>query len=129
MAAELAEEGAWTEAAARDSGKTVVVRARPGIHIERVAIFGSESVEAAERETAAAQNGKGSALFWLEPMHGETAGASAEDDSATWETPAPSRGHQRGWLRRLRGWWAGRTRSRLETADVAPSPREENRAT
>jgi ribonuclease G len=129
VAAALAEDGAWTDAVARDSGKTVLVRARPGIHIERVAIFASESVEAAERETIAAQNGKGSALFWLEPMRGETAGAPAEEDSAAWEGPVPTRGQPRGWLRRLRSWWAGRSRSRLETAEVAPPPREGNRAT
>jgi ribonuclease G len=129
VAAALAEDGAWTDAVARDSGKTVLVRARPGIHIERVAIFGSESVEAAERETAAAQNGKGSALFWLEPAHGETAGAPTEEDSATWEATASAHEQPRGWLRRLRRWWAGRSRSRLETAEVAPPSREGNRAT
>jgi ribonuclease G len=128
VAAALAEDGAWTDAVARDAGKTVVVRPRPGIHIERVAIFGSESVEAAERETAA-QNGKGSALFWLEPTHGETAGASAEEDSGAWEAPAPSGGHPRGWLQRLRSLWAGRSRSREATPDVALPPREGNRAT
>lgn len=110
VAAALNEDGAWTDAVGRESGTTIVIRARPGVHMERVAIFGGESVEAAERETAAAQNGKGSALVWLEPMHGEI-GAPPQEDGAAWEPPAPARARPRGWLRRLRSWWAGRSGS------------------
>lgn len=127
VAAGLADDGAWIDTVARDSGKTILVRARPGVHIERVAIFGSESVEAAEREAAAAQNGKGSALVWLEPMPGEMRGAPPEEDGATWEASAPARSQPRRWFRWLRSWWSGRSRSHAGAGGRAGAPREEPR--
>jgi len=111
VAAALDEDAQWTDALARESGKTILVRARPGAHVERVSVLASDSVEAAEQEAAATQNGKGGALVWLEPVHGEVGGPE-EDDGEAWPAPAAVASRSRGVLARLRSWWAGRSAAR-----------------
>jgi ribonuclease G len=109
VAAILSEDAGWTDAIAQASGKTVLVHAQPGVHLERVSVLASDSVEAAEREAAA--NGKGGALVWLEPMRGEMLGGPDEDDAEAW-TPRPIRSRSRGLFGRLRSWWIGRSGAR-----------------
>jgi hypothetical protein len=111
VAAVLDEDAQWTEAIARESGKTILVRARAGVHLERVSVLASDSVEAADLEAAAAQNGKGGALVWLEPVHGALEGPE-EDNGEAW-APAPAGTlRPRSVLGRLRSWWAGRSAAR-----------------
>ncbi len=112
VAAVLGEDAGWTDAVSRETGKTILVRARPGVHLERVNVLASDSVEAAEREAASAQNGKGGALVWLEPMRGEILGQPDEDDGDPWERPALAASRRRGVLGRLRSWWEGRSAAR-----------------
>ena len=91
---------------------TMVVRIHVsgGVHLDRVSVLASDSVEAAEREAAA--NGKGGALVWLEPMRGEMFGVPDEDDGEAWTTPRPIPSGSRGLLGRLRSWWMGRSAGR-----------------
>jgi ribonuclease G len=111
VAAVLGEDAGWTDAIARESGKTILVRARPGVHLERVSVLASDSVEAAEREVEAAQNGKGGALVWLEPVHGAPEGPE-EDNGDAWVPPAAGTPRSRSVFGRLRSWWAGRSAAR-----------------
>ena len=113
VAAVLAEDAHWTDAVARESGKTILVRARPGVHLERVSVLASDSVEAAEQEAAATQNGRGGALVWLEPVHGEIDGPEEDDGEAEARATASTvTSRSRGVLGRLRSWWAGRSAAR-----------------
>jgi len=110
VAAALAEDAGWTDAIARESGKTILVRSRPGIHLERVSLVAGDSVEAAQQEVASVENGKGAATAWLEPMRGEAPDDVADEGNGeSW--PAP-----RGLLGRLRSWWGG-TRGRERARD------------
>ncbi len=109
VAAALAEDAGWTDAIARESGKTILVRSRPGIHLERVSLVAGDSVEAAQQEVASVENGKGAATAWLEPMRGEVPDVADEGNGESW--PAP-----RGLLGRLRSWWGG-TRGRESARD------------
>ncbi len=109
VAAALAEDAGWTDAIAREYGKTVLVRSRPGNHLERVSLVAGDSVEAAQQEVAAVENGKGAATAWLEPMRGEVPDVADEGNGESW--PAP-----RGLLGRLRSWWGG-TRGRESARD------------
>ena len=111
VAAVLAEDAGWSDAIAQESGKTILVRARPGVHLERVSVLASDSVEAAEREAATA-NGKGGAPVWLEPVRGETLGATDEDDGEAWTPPLHLSPRSRGLVGRLRSWWTGRAAAR-----------------
>ncbi len=112
VAAVLGEDAGWTDAVSRETGKAILVRVRPGVHLERVSVLASDSVEAAEREAASAQNGKGGALVWLEPMRGEMLGQLDEDDGDAWTRPASVSFGARRFLGRLRSWWEGRSAAR-----------------
>ncbi|HKV45005.1 MAG TPA: Rne/Rng family ribonuclease [bacterium] len=101
VAACLDEDGGWREALERESGKTVLVRAQPGVHLERVNLVSGASAEAAEREAASSLNGKGGRV-WMEPSRGEVLDLPDENGAAS-RGAAP----RRGLLRRLRTWWGG----------------------
>jgi ribonuclease G len=110
VAAVLEEHAGWTDVIAQASGKTILVHPQPGVHLERVSVLASDSVEAAEREASAA-NGK-SALVWLEPMRGEMLGGPDEDDGEPWTAPVATASGSQGLFGRLRSWWAGRSAAR-----------------
>jgi hypothetical protein len=76
-------------------------------------VLASDSVEAAEQEAAATQNGRGGALVWLEPVHGEIDGPEEDDGEAEARASASAvTSRSRGVLGRLRSWWAGRSAAR-----------------
>ena len=101
VAAALGEDGHWREALERETRKTVLIRAQPGVHLERVNLSSAPSVDAAEREAAASRNG-GNGTVWMGPIRGEALDLPDEDGVA-----APPSARRRGALGRLRGWWGG----------------------
>ncbi|HLW59720.1 MAG TPA: Rne/Rng family ribonuclease [bacterium] len=97
----LDEDARWREALERESGKVVLVRAQPGVHLERVNVVSAVSAEAAEREAASSLNGRGGPV-WMEPSRGEVLDLPDENGTAS-RGAAP----RRGLLARLRTWWGG----------------------
>jgi ribonuclease G len=107
VAAILAEDAAWTEAISRESGKTILVRSRPGTHLERMDLLAGDSVETAAQEVAVAENGRGAGHTWLEPIRGEMLDVPDDGDGGG-PAPEPALWGKRGLLGWLRSWWEGR---------------------
>src|SRR5437588_1606711 len=102
VAAELTRDERGKDALARESRKTIVIRAQAGIHIERANHSTAASAEAAEQEAQAAHNGGDGTHLWLEPMRGEVLDLPEEDGA-----DPPVRSQPRGLLDRLRSWVGG----------------------
>jgi ribonuclease G len=103
VAAVLEEDAEWLRALGRESGKTIIVRSRPGMHLDRIAVAQGDSAEAMERAEANGEGAKLGPVFWLDPIHGE--GLDLPDDEPRESSvlravgePAPVRG---GWFARL----------------------------
>ncbi len=92
VAAVLDEDGAWREALARESGKTILIHPQPGVYLDRVTLLQADSPEAARREAEVArQNGQRSQTFWLDPVRGDVMDLPDEDAR---EWPAAAAGHR-----------------------------------
>jgi len=122
VAAVLHEDAEWLASLGRAAGKTVLVRARPGMHLERISIAQGDAVASAEEAEEARQDGKRGQLLWLDPIHGE--GLDLPDDEPRdWPAAVGERRWARpGWLARLARLWRGlRGVPRAERAPRAES--------
>ncbi len=90
VAAVLDEDGAWREALARESGKTILIHPQPGVYLDRVTLLQADSPASARREAEVArQNGQRSQTFWLDPVRGDVLDLPDEDAR---ETPVMAAG-------------------------------------
>jgi len=114
VAALLQEDAEWLQSLGREAGKILVVRARPGMHLERISIAQGDTVASAEAAEEARQDGKRGQLLWLDPIHGE--GLDLPDDEPRdWPASAGERLRaQPGWLARM--WRALSGAQRTERA-------------
>ena len=104
VAALLDEDTLWRDTLARESGKTILVRARPGIHLDRMSILQTDAVEALERESVAGRpNGDQGEAIWLDPVRGEVLDLPDEDAAESWRD-AEASPRQKGVLARVRDW-------------------------
>jgi ribonuclease G len=105
VAALLDEDTAWLPLLAQASGKTVLIRPRPGIHLDRITILEADSAEEAERESVeGVRNGRKAEVLYVDPVRGEALDLPDEDAveaSVFSESPAPPRW---GVFSRLMGW-------------------------
>jgi ribonuclease G len=115
VAALLEENASWRDTLARESGKAILIRAQPGIHLDRMSIVQSDSVEAAEREAAAVNlDGSKGETLWLDPVRGEVLDLPDEDATEPWSAARAFPLRQGGVLARMRAWIG---------AHVVPRPR------
>jgi ribonuclease G len=94
VAAVLVRDEEWRAALTERSGKAIVVRSQPGVHVDHVTIVQAESPEAADRE-AARRDGQRKQVFWLDPARGEALDLPDEDrlePVAPPHMPAPPQG-------------------------------------
>jgi ribonuclease G len=104
VAAILDEDSAWRESLVRASGKTILVRAQPGVYLDRMSVVQADSVEDAAGLAGARANGDGGQTFWLDPVRGEV--LDLPNDEAR-DVPLPSgapRSSAAGAFRRVWAW-------------------------
>lgn len=103
VAAVLDEDAHWLLALAQESGKTILIRPRPGIHLDRISLLYADSREEAEQEALdVRQDGKKAEVLWLDPVRGEALDLPDEDTIEQYvpaEGPAEGRSGFLGWLR------------------------------
>jgi ribonuclease G len=109
VAALLDEDGAWLQALGAQTGVTIVVRARPGMHLDRIVVAHGDGAAASDGNGR--PDGKLAQTFWLDPIHGEDLDLPAEDERGRVGAGARRADHDAGWLarawRRLLGGRAG----------------------
>ncbi|HXX39496.1 MAG TPA: Rne/Rng family ribonuclease [bacterium] len=103
VAQTLKEHAEWLRALGREHGKMIIVRARPGMHLDRIVVAQGDDTATAERAAANGQAAKAARGFWLDPVHGE--GLDLPDDEPR-EHVAARRADEfeaapRGWIARL----------------------------
>lgn len=112
VAALLDRDPSWREQLEQGTGKTVLIRPLPGIHLNRISVVQSDSVEAAERESAVARrDGQRGEVLWLDPVRGEGLDLPEEerlDARYPGVTPRPSPGPLARLWERVAAWRAGR---------------------
>ena len=123
VAALLERDGAWLRALGTQAGVTIAVRARPGMHLDRIVIAHGDAAAAADGNGR--QDAKLAQAFWLDPIHGEGMDLPA-DDAREGLGAADRLGEPRtGWLarawRRLVG--GGRAAPALPAGAVAAARR------
>ena len=102
VAQALKEHGEWLRALGRERGKTIIVRARPGMHIDRIVVAQGDDASAAEQAAANGQAAKAARVFWLDPIHGEGLDLPDDEPRKHGMMGAPDRpGSGPGWLARL----------------------------
>jgi len=105
VAALLDEDAPWRETLAQRSGKTILIRPQPGVYLDRITLLQADSLEAAERQAAAARsNGQRSQKFWLDPVRGEVLDLPDEDAMESYIPAGARRGTSTGLLARARAW-------------------------
>ena len=104
VAALLDEDTLWRDTLARESGKTILIRAQSGIHLDRMSILQTDAVEALEREPVSGRpNGDQGEAIWLDPVRGEVLDLPDEDAAESWRD-AEASPRQKGVLARVRDW-------------------------
>ncbi len=105
VAALLDNDTHWRDTLARESGKTILIRPQPGLHLDRMSILQADSAEMAERELASVrQNGSKGDAIWLDPVRGEVLDLPDEDAGGSWMAADAAAHRQRGVLARVREW-------------------------
>lgn len=105
VAALLEENASWRDTLARESGKAILLRAQPGIHLDRMSVVQTDSVEAAEREAAAVHlDGSKGETLWLDPIRGEVLDVPDEDTTEPWSAARAFPLRQGSVLARMRAW-------------------------
>lgn len=100
VAAFLSRDGdGWVRQIEQQSGRRLRVRARDGLHIERLRIVEGASLETLER--APVREEKGEHVHWLDYGPAEVVGVGEEDEDQDLALAATRR--SRGWVRKLRG--------------------------
>jgi len=93
------EGSAWLRTLEEESGKRVRIRAREGMHLEKIAIVEAEHVDGLEREEATGRSRRN--LFWLDHEPAEAAIGDGRDPEQ--EVALAAINDQRaGWRGRLR---------------------------
>ncbi len=127
VAAVLDEDAHWLPALAQESGKTILIRPRPGIHLDRITLLHADSREEAEQEALdVRQDGKKAEVLWLDPVRGESLDLPDEDTIEQYVPaggPAESRGGFLAWLRS----WIGSHRAARPRAGRAGAGTTESR--
>ncbi len=105
VAALLEANASWRDTLAQESGKAILIRAQPGIHLDRMSVIQTDSVEAAEREAAAVHlDGSKGETLWLDPVRGEVLDLPDEDATEPWSAGRAFPLRQGGVLARMRAW-------------------------
>lgn len=100
VAAFLSRDGdGWVRQLEQQSGRRLRVRARDGLHIERMRIVEGASLETLER--APVREEKGEHVHWLDYGPAEVVGVGEDDEDQDLALAATRR--SRGWVRKLRG--------------------------
>jgi len=98
VAALLQDDAAWLQALGEQAGVTIVVRARSGMHLDRIEIAHGDA--AATTGVNGQQDGKRGQAFWLDPIHGEGMDLPEDDDRAGVGVAGGRSGSGEGWLAR-----------------------------
>jgi len=121
VAALLQEDAAWLQALGAQAGVTILVRARPGMHLDRIAIAHGD---AAAAEVNGQPDGKHAQGFWLDPIHGEGMDLPEEDTREGLGVPTGRSEAGVGWFARTWRRLMGGDRSEPPAAaGAAPGPR------
>ncbi len=105
VAALLDEDTAWLPALAAESRRTILIRPRPGIHLDRISILQADSPEEDQRESLEArQDGRKGEVLWLDPVRGEVLDLPDEEELAPSVAALERAQTRKGFFRGLRSW-------------------------
>ena len=105
VAALLDEDTTWLPALAAEFSKTILIRPRPGIHLDRISILQADSPEEALRESLEArQDGRKGEVLWLDPVRGEVLDLPDEEELEPSVAALERAQMRKGFFSGLRSW-------------------------
>ncbi len=119
----MEEHAGWLEALGQERGKTIAVRPRPGMHLDRIVVAQGDDLAAAERAATNGQAAKAAQVLWLDPIHGE--GLDLPEDELREHAIAGAGGSEAapsGWLGRLWRLIMPGPARRVPRGDGPPAP-------